>query len=213
MKKLNRFIMADSLPEKIILTDDPARVRMIVSHYLDRAETLYEHRGMIGCYGEYRGCGMGLISCGFGSTVARLYMEEMARLGVRDVIYLGEAVSLTREIDLMSVIVADGGHPGLLQQIAEAAAVAHVPIKIMETVTDDRFWCEGVNVQEKRGWDIADFASKAVYAAAGDLDVAVAAILTVSENTAMVKRVSEEARQVGFSEAAVLALEVMSKKV
>jgi purine-nucleoside phosphorylase len=210
---LNRFIMADRLPEKAILTDDPARVRMIVSHYLDYAETLYEYRGMIGCYGEYRGCGMGIISCGFGSSAARLYLEEMARLGVGEAIYLGEAISLTLEIDLMDVIVADGGHLELWKRIAEVAAITHVPIKRMETITDDCFWCEGVNVQEERGWDIADFAANTIYATAGKLHVTAAVILTVSENTVKATQISEETRQIGFSEAAVLALKAMSKKM
>ncbi|MCL1821057.1 MAG: hypothetical protein FWG36_10450 [Oscillospiraceae bacterium] len=208
---MNRFVMADSLPDRVVLTDDPARVRMIVSHYLDRAESLYEHRGMIGCSGEYHGAGMAVISCGFGESAVKLYLEEAVRLGAREFIYLGDGISLTRKIDLMSVIIAEGGSPELLKRIVTIAEKTSVPVKIIKTVTNDRFWCDGVNVQDERGWDIADFAASAVHTAANSLNVSAAVILTVSENTAKAERISEETRQIGFSDASVLALETLSK--
>lgn len=206
---MNRFVLAQELPEKVILTDDPARARMIISHYLDNVEILYEHRGMIGCSGEYQGTGMAVISCGFGESTARLYLEESARLGAREFIYLGEGISLTKSIGLMSVILVEGGNPELLRRITTIAEKTLVPIKTIETVTNDCFWCDDVNVQDERGWDIADFAASAVHNVADSLGVSVAVILTVSENTIKAERVSEETRQIGFSEASVLALGVM----
>ena len=207
---MNRFIITDSLPERVIMTDDPARVRAISSHYVDRVETMYEHRGMIGCSGEYQGVALAMISCGFGESAAILYLEEAVSLGARELIYLGEGISLTRGVNLMDVVIPKGGSQILEKLIVTIANSIPIPVKMIETITYDRFWCSGVNVQEERGWDITDFAAGAVQAVSSARGVSAAVILTISENSVTDERVSEETRQVGFNEASVLALRTLS---
>jgi len=209
---MNRFIKAESLPEKVIFTDDPLRVKMLAAHYLDNVEGLYVLRGMIGCIGEYRGSRIAFISCGFGESAARLHMAEAARLGTREIIYLGECVSLTRDIDLMSVIVADGGHPELLGHILKKADTIHTKVKIVETVTIDCFWCEGVAAQGEKELSIVDFAASAIYSEAKKLGVTAAVMLTVSENNVTTERITEDTRQSRFNDSSVLALEVLSQR-
>ena len=207
---MNRFVLTDVLPEKIILTDDPLRVKMIVAHYLDNIEILYEQRGMIGCSGVFRDVKIAALSCGFGETAVRLYLNEAVCSGAKKIIYLGECVSLKREMGLMSVIVAEGGDKKLSDRIITKADAMNVRVSVVKTMTDDNYWYKEAAVQNDKGSYIIDFATNAVYTESKKYGVTAAAVLTVSENTVTAQRVTANTRQSRFNDAALLALEAFS---
>lgn len=206
---MNRFILTDRIPDKVILTDDPLRVKMLVAHHLDQAQLLFEQRGMIGYIGSYRGIAIAIISCGFGGTAAELYAAEAAALGARELIYLGECVSLTQTIGIGEVVLALGGSEALLTRAGRVdRGIPGVPqaVRTLTVHTDDRFWLTSAACIQSA----VDFTSAGLYRLAQTLDLAALAILTVSENMETQTRIDDAVRQSGFHSAAALAFEILA---
>lgn len=193
----------------MILTDDPQRLRLMGSRQLTEVKTLFTLRGMFGYSGIYKGKTLAAIACSFGETAARLYTEEAIRLGARELIYLGECVSRSREVQLLEVILSRGGEPDLSEKVKKVAARLGTDLKWEETLTHDTFWSVDDNLPDTEA-RIIDFASRGVYHAAGYAGIRGAVILTVAENTETAVRAVESVRQSRFMEAASLALEVLT---
>lgn len=206
---MNRFIKAEHLPEKVILTDDPQRVRLMGSRQLTDVKTLFELRGMFGYSGTYQGEAVAVIACSFGESAARLYAEEAIRLGARELIYLGECVSRSKEIALLDVILARGGDPDYAEKIKRVAVELVPELKWEDTLTHDTFWSTDDELPETKA-RVIDFAARGIYRAASQPGIRAGVILTVAENTATAVRVVESVRQSRFKEGADLALEVMA---
>ena len=206
---MNRFIPCETLPDKMILTDDPLRIQMLAAHYLDHAEKLFELRGMTGYRGVYKGKPLAVIACGYGESAAACYLNEAVRLGARDILYIGECLALERDIGLMSVITAEGGDGPLTKRVLVMAETIPMQIRLAPVDTDDRFWLEEAGRRIGGSCRYADFATRAFHDEARKLGVSACAILTVAENAASGERLPEAARQSRFSGASILALEAL----
>lgn len=209
---MNRFIKAQGLPDRVILTDDPHRVRLIGARQLEEVSTLFELRGMFGYLGTYKGQTVAVISVSFGETAALLYTEEAIRLGARELIYLGECISRTEAVALLDVILARGGDPELAQAVGQVAADLAIDLKERDTLTQDTFWSSSEEHQEASQAEVIDFAARAVYRAAAQGGVRAAVILVAAEHTVSSVRVVESVRQSRFQEGVRLALETLVRE-
>lgn len=209
---MNRFIKAERLPEKVLLTDDPQRVRLLGSRELSDVSTIFELRGMFGYLGTYKGKTLAVISISFGESAALLYAEEAIRLGAKELIYLGECISQTEEVALLDVILAKGGDDELMESVQSAARNLDLDLKIKDTRTFDTFWSTSDESPEVILEEVIDFAARGVYRAAKAGKIKAAVILMAAENTSTQVRVVESVRQSRFKEGARLALEVLSSR-
>lgn len=126
-------------------------------------------------------------------------------MGVREVIYIGECLSLTTAHKLRDAILADGADAGLLRRARNASRRFSLPVTVCGVTTNDRFY-----LGESTGSSVVDFATAAVYDYAREHGLAALSILTVSENTATCERVDEHERQGRFNAASRLAFETLT---
>lgn len=205
-----RFLDSENIPNSIILTDDPMRVKMLVAHYLESAVLSGERRCLFSYTGKYRGVDIAVISSGFGETAAETVLHEAARLGARDVIYMGECISLSAAYELRQVVIAAGGDEDLLKSARAASLQSSIPVHIQDVVTFDRYYLEGFKGETPDG--ILDFATGGVYRYAEENGLAALSLLTVSENALTGERIDESERQSRFHSAAVLAFETLATR-
>ena len=204
---LTRLSSPDTkLPPKVIMTDDPMRVKMLAAHWLDNAALLYELRGMTGYTGKYKDEEIAVLATGFGGSSARLYMHDAALLGMRSVIYLGECIAQVQGIRLRDVIIAAGGDRLMTERALDIASQFSLPVSVREVNSCERFYSDDRQIAA----DIIDFASESVAEFAEGHGIAAISVLTVSQNTATGERMEEHERQSRFHDAARLAFEVMA---
>jgi len=204
-----RFIDADALPKNAVLTDDPLRAKMLAAHYLDNAALLCEKRGMVVFSGAYKGTEIAVVSCGFGASAAENYLCEMARAGVKTVVWTGECVSLTEKFALRSVIIARDSDENLVQRALDSVELFGLPsVALCRVVTDDRCCINGFDCEAPDG--ILDFGSDAVFCCARKLGLTAVSLLTVSENAKNCTRVDDHERQSCFHDASRLCFEILA---
>ena len=200
---MNRLILADKLPENVILTDDPMRVEMLAAHYLDNGRKLSEIRGMRTYGGTYKNVPVAAVACGFGETAARLYLNEAYALGARRFLYLGECVSVAEGFSLGDIIIAEGFSKAFAPRLRAAAGRMNTLLRFARVCTDDCLWL-GANPAE--GYGLFDFAHNGFYETARALGADAVAVLAVSENINL--RMEEGIRQSGLRAMSQLAFEV-----
>lgn len=97
------------IAETILLPGDPLRARFIAETFLDDAVCFNEVRGMLGYTGTYRGRPLSVMGTGMGMPSMGLYSHELIHsFGVRELIRVGSCGTLSEDIDLFDVILAQG---------------------------------------------------------------------------------------------------------
>jgi purine-nucleoside phosphorylase len=184
-KDMKRFITADNLPAKILLTDDVMRVRMIAAHYIENAVLLFELRGAEGYKGTFKQAEIAVISCGFGQSASRLYLAEAVQAGARECVYLGECIAVNKKYALMDIIT-----------------------DCSDVFTNDMYWLDGI-YSETHG--LVDFAAKGVLRTAKELGITASVVLVVSED-ADNQRIEESVRQSRLYSISEKALNLLTKQ-
>lgn len=216
----NRFLdeAANPYPARVILTDDPMRVKMLAAHHLDHAEPVNDSRGMIGYTGVYSKVPIAVFSVGFGEASTLLYLDEIVRGDAKLIVYIGECVSQNPAYGLRDIVLAKscGGKQGaadadetLLRTACSAAGRLDIPVKALPVHTDDTFWLPKKDTGLPDA-DIVDFATNAVYRYARQKELSALSILTVSENSALNARMEAAERQSRFHGASRLAFETLA---
>ena len=218
----------NSLPIRVILTDDPMRVKMLAAHWLDGAKLVYELRGNSGYVGKYGGNDVALVSTGFGESAALIYLHEAKMLGVRRVIYLGECITFDESAMLRDVIIASGMDAELECCAQAVSRSLGIRAKVRSVFTDDRFplnHTDGIKTgagkasaddrflfgQEYPEGGFLDFATAAIASYAAENQLAALSVLTVSQCYASGERIEEHERQSRFHDAARIAFETFAQ--
>lgn len=205
------------LPSRLLLTDDPFRVKMMVAHHLDNAHLASEQRGLL-CYtGSFNNSDVAVMSVGFGGASLQCCLNEAAQNGVESAIYLGECVAFDSSLALGSVLIASEASngtnnvesDGILQgkSIFRAGQLG-IPVRRLNVLTNDRFWLQPL--QQSPAYKVADFASYYMYTCPGCEQMQKLSILTVSEQTSPPQKMDEAERQSRFHKAVRLAFETIS---
>jgi purine-nucleoside phosphorylase len=209
--------MENGLPKRVILTDDPLRVRMLVAHHVTYARLISEQRGMCAYAGEYEGVMLAIIAVGYGESSLLAWLGEAIELGVEEAAFIGECVSQDSDLKLMDVVLAteaDGSRgkaspaPELLAGAISAAKDLSIPARQLEVFTDDTYWLDDEPAQ-RSGKLAIDFSTNAFYHKAALEDVSALSVLTVSENALTGRRIDEAQRQSRFYKAARLAFKAL----
>ena len=120
-------IIVETLPRRVIVTDDPLRARMLSAHHLEYSTLVYEAGDILVFSGSYKNVPIALASTGFGSGAILSYLHELKELGAAEVVYVGGCVSTTDRYGLRTLVLAAGGSRGLLRRASTAARLYNIP--------------------------------------------------------------------------------------
>ena len=169
--------LTKTLPERVIVTDDPMRGRMLAAHHMECCSDEFS-LGNVDVYsftGSYMGVPVAVVSSESGRDELLACISGLSRSGVSGVIYISTCISSTSRYDARAVILAAGGSKKLLD-MANAAAVRCDIITHSETVLDPG------DTQPEEGC-ITDEFTGAFYKMAAEEKFDALSLLTVSENT------------------------------
>jgi len=199
---LTKLSKAENFPERVILTDDPLRAKMLWAHHLENAVLLGEAGDNIALMGSYNDTPIALVSIGSGCDELLTYLEDFKRFNVAEVIYMGECISTASQYPLRTVILANGGSPELLSSAGLAASKHQIPVMVEPTVLYG-------NAPPDYG-GIIDTVTEAFYEQTLDYKINVLSVLTVSENTATGEQMEEHERRSRLYAAARLVFETFN---
>ena len=202
---------AGDYPKCVIMTDDPLRAKMLAAHHLEYAALRHEQGDIMVYTGSYKETAIAVVSTGFGRDTAAEYLSEAKRLGVKEILYIGECVCASRHHALRTVILADGGSAVLRERGVRAAAKHSIAVTISHVSPCSPGQCgetEGSGPGNAPDLTVAadDFPER-FYTFAKDNGIAALSVLTVSENTVTGEKMEEHERRSRLYSAARLVFE------
>lgn len=93
-----------------VLAGDPGRVRR-AALMLEGARCYNEHRGLLGYTGRWRGVPVSVQATGMGGPSAAIVTEELATLGVRDVVRAGTCGAVGAHVNVLDLAIATASVP------------------------------------------------------------------------------------------------------
>jgi len=201
---------SETLPRRIILTDDPLRAKMMWAHNLEYASQVYEQDDVLVYAGSYKDVPITLASAGFGKSAVLSFLRvifENSGEEKAEVVYIGECAATTDERSLRDVIIANGGSNGL-QARAQDAAKRNGMQTTVATIKPEG---ESKPDEESIGHSgITDEVTHAMYDCAKAEGAASLSILTISENRKTGEKMEEHERRSRLYAAARLAFETLA---
>jgi len=94
--------------EKVVVVGDPARARDVANKFLEDVKLVSENRELLVFTGTYKGSRVSVAVHGIGAPSAAIVIEELAMLGAKEVVRLGTAGSMKKEIDVKDAVVVTG---------------------------------------------------------------------------------------------------------
>lgn len=196
------FFETDDHPERVILTDDPLRVRMLAAHHLDNAGSAREQGDAVVYIGSYGQTAIALVAVGLENGAVSEFIRGAGGSGITEVVYIGSCAGTTEKQALRTVVLADGGCRELLES-AQKAAVRHgIPVVVGVVSPKNDI------AQEFEG--ITDEVTNSFYKEAHTCGVKALSVLTVSENTMTGEKMEEHERRSRFYPAALLVFETLN---
>ena len=190
------------LPGRAILTDDPLRAKMLAAHHLENSDLIHEHGDALVYTGRYNGSPIAIFSSGFGNSKVLSCLGWAKELGAKEIAYIGACMSTTLRHGLGSVILANGGSPGLLRQAGAAAGRLGIPVTARTVLPP--------GAAQPEGGCIVDGFTGAFYEYAKGSGVEALSILTVSEDAAKGEKMEEHEVRSRFYAAARLVFETLT---
>ena len=204
--------LPDTLPGRVIITDDPLRAKMLAAHHLEFSSVVFELGDVLAYTGSYNGTELAVVSSGFGSSGVLSCCEELAGLGVTEIVYLGACSSADTRHGLRLVILAAGGCQNLLER-ANAAVMRFDLNAVVRTVQAPGALTPGAltpGAPTSEEGCIIDDVTGALYEMAGNSGFGALSILTVSESVAGGEKLEEHEIRSRFYAASRLAFEVFA---
>ena len=189
-------------PERVILTDDPLRAKMLAAHHLEYAALIFEQGDVLVYFGSYNGTAMALVAVGFERGAVLDFVREAGAYGVAEVLYIGACVGISARQPLRTVVLAAGGSRRLLDRARAAARLHNIPV-VTGTVVP-----AGGGDMVYDG--VIDDAAAALYGQARIGGVDALSILTVSENAMTGEKMEEHELRSRFYAAARLVFETFA---
>jgi purine-nucleoside phosphorylase len=171
-----------------ILVGDPGRALMLAQDLLREPKMSNHARGLWGYTGETpEGGPLTIQSTGMGGPSASVVLRDLAELGVRRAIRIGTAASLS-DLDLGELLIVNEAHTeegaaarpdrGLTNQLEESLQGARAGVAVsLDALHDPERGSPSVLA------DVADMQTAALLATAGEVEVATAVLLIVSEKS------------------------------
>ncbi|MCS4541436.1 MAG: nucleoside phosphorylase [Euryarchaeota archaeon] len=97
--------------QNVLLAGDPNRVGRIAEKFLEGANLVNDHRGLLVYTGSYNGIKVSAATTGMGCPSAAIVVEELANLGAQTFIRVGTCGAIQRHIKVGDLIIPTGAIP------------------------------------------------------------------------------------------------------
>ena len=111
--------------EACLLPGDPLRAKYIAETFFDDIVQRNGERGLLGYTGTYNGKPVSVQASGMGCPSAAIVIEELAQLGVKQIIRVGTCGGLQPELAMGDLLIAMSSTP------ADSTASHYVPVSHM----------------------------------------------------------------------------------
>ncbi len=223
----------DEIAKVVLMPGDPLRARTIAETFLQEVHLFNQVRGMLGFTGKYKGKLVSVMGSGMGFGSVGIYSYELYKFyEVNTIIRIGSCGAFHPDLDLMDIVLTN--HAFSTETFAkEAHGIEENLIKGSQRITDlikifateqkikvfegnvastniyyytrEFEWEEMIKVNNIIAREMESFA---LFANAQALNKEAACLLTVAENKLKKgPNLSAEARQNGFNDMMLLALE------
>lgn len=163
------------MSERIIITDDSLRARMLVAHHLEYSVALHEQGDFLTYSGSYNGVPLVVASTGFDRCDILDCIRKLKDLGATEIVYMSTCVSTSRRYDIRSLVLAHTGRSRLFDRTVEIAERHGIATHVATVLHPD-------DSHPEEGCISCDITG-AFYNLARENNLDALALLTVSENT------------------------------
>jgi purine-nucleoside phosphorylase len=224
-------IIPETLPRRVILTDDPLRAKMLSAHHLEYSTLVCQLGDILIFSGNYKNAVIALVSAGFGRSAVLSCLRLIEGLGVAELIFIGGCVSTicqaateqpglqtvvlaamgSQSISsqgvadsprLRAVILAAGGSESLSGRAFRAAKQYDIPITTRAVLPNDA-------AHPEEGCIIDDITG-VLYGQAQASGIEALSVLTLSENKKTGEKIEEHEKRSRFYAAASLVFETFA---
>ena len=215
----------------VLMPGDPKRARFIASQFLDGARLVNDVRGISGYTGRFKGVPVSVMASGMGMPSIGIYSYELFNFyGVENIIRVGSAGSLNKDVKLRDVVLGMGACtnsayasqyrlPGSFAPVADFAllrkayetaqrlgAVCHVG-NLLSSDTFYNDFPEDSLSWARMGVLAVEMEAAALYMNAARCGKKALAICTVSDSLVTGESTSSEEREKTFTQMINIALE------
>lgn len=220
----------DDFAETVIMPGDPLRAKFIAENFLTDAKLINSVRGAYAYTGKYNGKPISVMSSGMGMPSMAIYSYELFNIfGVENIIRIGSAGSVNRDIKVRDLIIAMGASTNsnyalqyglngtfapicsydLLKVCAEIADRLNMKVKVGNILTSDTFYDESQSSVDwaKMGIMAVEMETAALYMNAARANKNALTICTISDHILTGEETTATERQNSFTDMMKLSLE------
>lgn len=224
-----------AIAELVLLPGDPLRAKFIAENFLENPECYNEVRGMFGYTGTYKGKRVSVQGTGMGQPSLSIYVHELFECyGVQKAIRIGTCGSISEDVHLRDVIIANGACTDSALQNQRFGLMHYCPVpsfELLDTayhkakelglkavvgpcVSSDLFYDpnDSWKLWKKYGALGVEMEAAELFTLAAEFKRKALAILTVSDEIITGNKSSAEERQKTFKDMMILALETITSE-
>ena len=216
----------------VLMPGDPLRAKFIAENFLESPRLVNNVRGVQGYTGKYEGIDVSVMASGMGIPSIGIYSYELFNIfGVENIIRVGSAGSLRREIGVRDLVIGMGactnsafgeqyGLSGsfapiasyeLLSEAVKASEELGVTHHVGNLLSSDSFYREDGNATlewAKMGVMAVEMEAAGLYMTAARSGKRALAICTISDSIVTGEALDADARQNSFTDMMKIALRV-----
>lgn len=226
----------DDFAKTVIMPGDPLRSKFIAENFLSNPILVNNVRSVQGYTGEYKGKRISVMASGMGMPSMAIYSHELFNFfGVENIIRVGSAGGMNKNVKLRDIIIAQGActdsayadnfskrgtiapiaEYSLLEAVVNKARELKFDFKVGNVLTTDAFYKdEDENDKNKNNADFAkmgvlavEMETAALYLNAMRAGKRAVSVLTVSDHLLTGESTDSNERQTSFTDMIKLALE------
>ena len=219
------------IADRILLPGDPLRAKFIAENFLENAKQYTDIRNILGFTGTYKGVPVSVQGTGVGIPSISVYVHELIKVyGVQKLIRVGTCGAMHKDIHLRDIVIAQAASTdssivrnifggsinfapiadyGLLSLAVENSKKLHLPVKVGNVISVDRFYDEEIDNEKLARYGIlaVEMEAAALYTLAAQFHVQALALFTASDHLLTGEACSAEERQTTFNDMIKIALE------
>ncbi len=129
----------ENISELVLMPGDPLRAKYIAENFLEDATLINKVRNILGYTGFYKGVRVTVIASGMGIPSMGIYSYELAKFyGVKRIIRVGTAGSLSEDVHVRDLVVAESSHSLSSFALAFSGEEKHVSYASSKLLNDIR---------------------------------------------------------------------------
>ncbi len=217
------------IAKTVLMPGDPLRAKFIAETFLEDPVEFNHVRGMLGYTGKYKGVPVSVMGSGMGMPSIGIYSYELYNFyGVENIIRIGSAGAMLRELDLFDVVLVEAAYsqstfareawgftedlqypaPELNELIENTAKELGKTVKKGIILSSDNFYSDYSIEREAPPYKLmcAEMESFGLFANARFLGKKAACLLTISDSIVTHEETTAEQRQSAFVEMMEIAL-------